>query len=879
VRANLPTGTVTFLFTDIEGSTRLLQGLGPEYRVVLERHAAVLREALRTHDGVEVSTEGDAFFAVFRSAERAVGAAVAAQRSLAAEQWPNGHPVRVRMGLHTGEGQLGGDSYVGLDVHRTARIAAAGHGGQVLLSSATRALVDHALPVGAWMRDLGAHRLKDLDDVEHISQVVVPGLEQEFPPLRSLETPSSLPPEPSSFIGRERELDAISVLLAKARLLTLTGPGGTGKTRLAIRTGARVGPHLRDGVFFVDLAPLSGPDLVGPTIARSVGLVDQADRPVLDLLHDYLEPRELLLILDNFEHVLAAASFVDGLLRRAAKVKVLVTSRTVLNLYGEQTFDVAPLALPDVAETSAGDNLSSNDAVALFLDRARAADASFELTPESARAVAEICVRLDGLPLAIELVASGIRVLRPREILLRLEQHLPVPSAGASNTPARQRTLRSTIDWSYQLLQAPERKLFARLAIFAGGCTLDAVDAVCNPDGELGLSTLDGLARLVDHSLVRRHDAPGASRFGMLETILDFGREELEAGGDMDRVAARHTRYYRDLAATAEPHFMGAAQVAWLDRFEQEHGNLRAVLSRLLEAGDAEGGLALAASLWRFWQQRGYLWEGRSWLEALLELPRQAVSRTRAKAFVALGGLAYWLADADATERAYEAAMSAARQLGDREAEGEALYNLGFVPVMRGEHEEARRRFERGLAFATNLASPHLVARNKHSLGILLVVAGDPQAGLELLEDALGYFRASGDRFQVAWTLGEMGRAHRLLGQHRDARTRYLEGLRMHAEAKNLPGIGASLDSLSALESEAGHHAEAMRLMSAAATLTSTIGASPPPLYLGRVEDAEERARQAIGDAAVEEELARGRAMSVAEAVDYAARTYSGLAD
>jgi non-specific serine/threonine protein kinase len=365
----------------------------------------------------------------------------------------------------------------------------------------------------------------------------------------------------------------------------------------------------------------------------------------------------------------------------------------------------------------------------------------------------------------------------------------------------------------------------------------------------------------------------------MLETIRDYARDELEADGSAERVAERHSAYYRALAATAEPHLVGPDQAAWLDRLEHEHDNVRAVLGRVLERGDAETGLSLAASLWRFWQQRGYLREGRSWLDALLALPPQAVSPTRARALAALGGLAYWLADADATERAYEAALSVSRQLGDREAEGEALYNRGFVPIMRSEHEEARRRLKRSLAFATKSGDADLVARNQHALGVLLAIEGEAQAGLDLLARALQYFRASGDRFQLAWTLGEMAYAHRVLGQDREARSRYLEGLQMHAEARNLPGIGAGLESLSALASKAGRHAEAMRLMGAAAALTSTTGASAPLMLLGRVEDAEERARRAIGDAAVEEELAKGRSMSLAEAVDYAARTFDRSAD
>ena len=373
MRRHLPTGTVTFLFTDIEGSTRLLQRLGTSYRGVLERHAAIVRKALAAHDGIEISTEGDAFFAVFRSATEAVEAAVAAQRGLAQEHWPEGNPVQVRMGLHSGEGRLGGDSYVGMDVHRAARIAAAGHGGQVLLTAGTRALVEDALPDGVALRDLGSHRLKDLNQPEHVAQLLVAGLQHDFPPINSLDAPSRLPNELTSFVGRQREVDEATQLLASTRLLTLTGPGGTGKTRLAIRIAASLSSSFPDGAFFVDLAPLTDPALVGPSVARTLGVREQSDRPIFDLLKAHLEPRELLLVLDNFEHLLPASEVVTDLLEAAPRLKVLATSRSILNLYGEQDFAVPPLALPDPSAAADLDRLSQYEAVALFIARARAA--------------------------------------------------------------------------------------------------------------------------------------------------------------------------------------------------------------------------------------------------------------------------------------------------------------------------------------------------------------------------------------------------------------------------------------------------------------------------------------------------------------------------
>jgi predicted ATPase/class 3 adenylate cyclase len=869
VRDDLPTGTVTFLFTDIEGSTRLLQALGADYRDVLERHQALVRAALTAHEGVEVGTEGDSFFAVFRSATDAVAAASEAQLALAREPWPQERAVRVRIGLHTGEGRLGADNYVGMDVHRGARVAAAGHGGQVLVSSATRALVEGSLPKGLSLRDLGEHRLKDLDQPERVSQLVIPGLEEEFPRLRSLATPGNLPTELSSFIGREDELAEIRALLAATRLLTLVGPGGTGKTRLALQVGARMESTFADGVYFVDLAPLADPALVGPTIAHSLGLTDDGAGAIVDQLAAHLAAREVLLVLDNFEHLLAGTETLDHLLAAAPRVKALVTSRAALNLYGEQTFDVPPLELPDLSGLADPAALSANESIALFVDRARAASSSFRLTPENAPAVAEICVRLDGLPLAIELAASRVRLLEPAQILARLRQHLPALAEGPRNVPNRQRTLRGAIDWSVRLLETGIQALFARLAVFEGGCTLEAAGAVCNPGDELVLDTFDGLATLVDHSLLRRLDASGTSRFRMLETIHEYGRDALEAEGDIDQIAGSQLALKRDIAVTAETegYFLRGEQEYWLDRFEHEHDNIRAALRWAIETRAAEDGLRLAASIWRFWLQRGYIREGRPVLEALLAMEPDRVSVARSKGYSALGGIYYWQADIDATDRAYGAALDLARKLGDHEREAEALFDAAFVPVVRGDPKEAMQRFDASIAFAMSVNRPDLVAQGQSALGIMLARDGQPEVALEMLEQALAHARR-GERFQLEWTLAQTGQVEWLLGRYREARVHQIESLRMNAEARNLPGLQANLSSIAALESQEGRHVEATRLLGASQTLTSKSGALAPAIFTQAAE-IESDARKALGDEAIDAELVEGARMTIAEAVAY----------
>jgi predicted ATPase/class 3 adenylate cyclase len=868
VPENLPLGTVTFLFTDIEGSTQLLQTLGADYRAALERHAAILRQALAEHDGIEVSTEGDALFAAFQSAPNAAGAAVSIQRRLAHEEWPNGHTLRVRIGLHTGEGRLGGDNYIGLDVHRAARIAAAGHGGQILLSAASRVLVESALPVGVTVRDLGTHRLKDIDQPEHLAELIVADLDQEFPAIRTLETPSNLPAELTSFVGRQREVDEASALLASNRLLTLTGPGGTGKTRLALQVAAGMRPAFGDGVFFVPLAPLTDPALVAPTTARSLGLSERPERPMIDLLKDHLEPREILLVLDNFEHLLAAAAVVDELLAAASRLKVLATSRSRLKLYGEQEFAVPPLSLPDPRAAGELDGMSQYEAVALFIQRARSVKPEFRLTNENARAVAEICVRLDGLPLAIELAASRIRLLEPGEILARFEERLPLLIDGAHNVPERQRTLRGAIEWSYGLLDGPQKLLFCRLAIFSGGCTLEAADAVCNPNGELAIDTLDAMADLVDQNLVRRTAQVGETRFGMLETIREYGRERLEADGMTVQFRRRHLTYFRDLAQSGEQHFLGPDQIIWLDRFEREHDNVRAALDGAVDASQADEAMQLAAAVWRFWFQRGYLREGRLWLERLIGLEPDVVSPARAKAFTALGGLTFWLDDADATESAYETALRLYRQLGDREAEAETMYNLAFVPVMRGDFDVSRERFRTSLDMARGIGRHDLVAKSQLPLGISLREGGDPNAALPLLQEAMTFFRDANDRFQLAWAVGEVATTHHVLGQRSAAWNGFREALGLFADPKNLPGIGATLDLGSVMASWEGRHAVAVRLTAAAATLRETTGAKSPLMFTPP-HDVADAARRTIGVEAVENALNEGRRMTLDDAIEY----------
>ena len=647
--ATLPTGTVTFLFTDIEGSTRLLELLGTGYQPILERHHVLLREAIASGQGTEISTEGDAFFAVFASAPGAVGAVTAAQRSLAAEPWPENAMVRVRMGLHSGEGVLGGDSYVGLDVHRAARVASAGHGGQVLISGSTQGLAIGSLPPGVTLVDLGQHRLKDLSRPEHLWQLAIDGLPSVFPAPKTLEaTPNNLPLQLTSFLGRQREVDEVTALVNANRLVTLTGPGGTGKTRLALQVAAEASDRFPDGVYFVALEPITRSDLLLPTIAQAVGLVD-AGAATVERLADHFGDRAFLLVLDNFEQVDEAAPLVGELLSRSAHLAILATSRSPLRVYGEREFPVPPLGLPDPRHLPDLEQFSQFESVALFVERAVAVRPDFAVDNQNAPAVAEICVKLDGLPLAIELAAARVRVLSPQAILDRLSDQLSLLSGGARDLPARQQTLRGAIAWSHDLLDEADRAAFACLSVFAGGSSLEAIELVCFDDAAR-TSALDVVSSLVDKSLLREEQAPsGEPRFRMLETIRQFAGEQLEARGERSEYRTRHADEVLSLVEAWAPDVLKADSRAYLDRYEMERDNIRAAVAWAIEIQATETALRLLAACWRYWQIRGYLMEARGLAEQILALPdARDFGLPFDAALEAAGGIAYWQADQEA---------------------------------------------------------------------------------------------------------------------------------------------------------------------------------------------------------------------------------------
>src|SRR6266852_941308 len=873
----LPAGTITLLFTDIEGSTHLLQQLGDRYANLLTECRALLRSAFHTYRGYEVDTQGDAIFAAFARASDALLAAAAAQRELATHPWPDAVAVRVRMGLHTGEPSRVAEGYVGLDVHYAARIMSAAHGGQVLLSRTTRDLVEHDLPETVSLRDLGEHRLKDLEQPISLYQLVIAGLPADFAPLKTLDSRSdSLPVQPTPLIGREQEVATIGQLLHRedVRLVTLTGPGGTGKTRLGIEVASELRDVFVEGVFFVSLAPINDPMLVMPTIAQALGIRDRAEQPLSARLAEMLYQRRVLLLLDNFEQVVGAAAQVADLLTSCPSLKVLVTSREVLHVRAEHEFAVPPLELPDPAHISELAALARAPSVALFLQRAQAVKPEFQLTTTNAGAVAEICVRLDGLPLAIELAAARMKLLSPQALLARLGRRLAMLTGGARDVPTRQQTLRNTIEWSYQLLNTWEQRLFRRLSIFVGGCTLQAAEAVCTaPDEGVG-QVLDGVASLVDKSLLRRMEQTGEAseepRLLMLETIREYGLEALTASGEGAVARQAHADHFLLLAEEAVPALDGPLLTSWLDRLEQEHDNLRAALHWFLEAGQAVMALRLCSALERFRVVRGYRNEGLTFLERALGGSAEVAPSVRAKALLAAARLSFMQSDYDRGKALAQESLALFRELGDKRGIALSLNRLGIAAWRRADFPTARVLMEEDLALYKELGNPDRIAWSLFALGLLNIKQGEYIRASASFEEGLALFRRLDNKRGIAASLTQMAAA--LFVSQGDQMMVYpllAQGLSLDREVGDKEGMAVSSLLLGSVALKQGDVATARTRVEAGLLLYREMGyregIAEALSLLGKVEAA--RGDLTFARTLYEESLTMGRELGQRELI------------
>ena len=945
-----PSDTVTFLFTDIEGSTRAWEADSARMSAVLARHDALLGAAIERSGGYVFKTMGDAFCAAFTTAPAALEAALEIQRAVQREDW-SGPPIRVRIALHTGQAQLRDGDYFGPPLNRVARLLAAGYGGQTLLTRAAHELVRDELPAALALRSLGEHRLRDLLRPEEVFQVVAPDLADAFPPLKSLDRlPHNLPVQISSFIGREAELADVRRMLGESRLVTLTGIGGTGKTRLAQHVAADVLDDFPDGTWFVDLSALTDESRVDDTVARVLGLREASGIPARRMLTDHLGDKRLLLILDNCEHLLAAAASLAGaILVQAPAVRLLATSREALRIAGEHVHPLPSLSVPDLASLglasvpdpaskgmASAPNLASTssasaqhlastssasahpfanlaalsqyEAVHLFIERARAVRPDFEVTNPNAPAVAQLCVHLDGIPLAIELAAARVRMMTPEKILERLDQRFRLLTSGSRTAPRRQQTLEAAIDWSHDLLSDAERTVFRRLAVFRGGWTLEAAEAVCSGEGVEEWAVLDHLAGLADKSLVVVEASGVEPRYRFLESLRQYAWEKLTAATDEATTRGAHLAFFGHLLDATSNQIDGPEVGAKLARLEPEHENVRAALEHGIAAGEAEMVMQLGATLWRPWYLRGYLTEGRALLSAALAAPgaeafpavqvrvltglavlcnhqgdyqeaRGVLARVQAiytqledkvgiaKVLVNLAIAAWGMADLETAHAELTESLVLLRELGDQGGVGKALSNLALVAMTRADYTSAQSLYEESLAISRERADRRDVALILTNLGELARRRKQCAAARTLLGEALDIQRELGDRTVIVAALTNLGHVAMIEGAPAEAAEHFRESLTIAREIGDKAGIHEAIEGIAWMVLGTGDVPRAATLLGASDSLRARHGIPLAPADQPDVEWTAAGARVALGAQAFDAAWDAGQAMTLEEAV------------
>ena len=812
----IPTDTatpVTFLFTDIQGSTRLWEQHPEAMKLALARHDAILRHAIESHGGHVFKTVGDAFYAAFTSAPEAVSAALDAQRALHAEAQKaaaGGPVIRVRMGLHSGAVEARDNDYFGPPLNRVARLMSAGHGGQTLLSAVTDELVRGNLPPGVELRDLGEWRLKDLARLEHIYQLLAPDLPADFPPLRALDAiRTNLPSQLTSFVGREKEISAVTRLIAANRLVTLTGPGGTGKTRLSLRVAADLLDSFPHGVWFVELAALADPALVPQTVMTTLGLREESGHSLLEILTDFLRAKTVLLILDNCEHLVeASAQLAETLLQACPNLRLLVSSREALGIPGETPYRVPSLAIPDGHTAYSAESIVQFEAARLFVERAKAVAPAFAVSDENASAIAKICARLDGIPLAIELAAARVKILKVEQIAERLDDRFRLLTGGSRTALPRQQTLRALIDWSYDLLSITERSLLVRLSIFAGGWTLEAAEKVCGDDQLPDFDILDLLMQLVNKSLVVVDADNGSeTRYRMLETIRQYAREKLAETEDGLRLRNSHLDYFLALAERAEPELIGPQVAVWLRQLDADLDNLRAALEWSL-GQNTRAGLRLTCALMQYWTAHNDIHEGIDWLLLLLRQP-DATPRTviRAKGLATLAFLYEAQLENMLAEPYAREALTIYRELGDQRGEAFALYVLGSALCGHDDYPAGRPLVFESLALYRKLGDQAGVSEVLYALGNF-IDEQNPERARGYMDESLKLAQTLGDAAGVAARLSNLGRIAYRVGDYPSARARLTEALELQRRLGR-SDISFIIEALGELAMREGHYDEA----------------------------------------------------------------------
>ncbi len=872
-----PTGTVTFLFTDIVGSTRLWEKFPAQMGAALARHDALIRAAVETHGGHVFKTVGDATHAAFQAPRDSLEAAIDAQQALASEDWNDIGSLVVRMGIHVGTAELRDGDYFGGTLNRASRIESAAHGGQILLSRiAVELLEDEPLDAISF-KSLGSHRLRNLDRPEHLYQAVVPNLPESFPPPRSMEAlPNNLPVQTTSFVGREKQLDDVKRLLKNTRLLTLMGTGGTGKTRLALETGAQLINSFRDGVWLAELALIAEPERVVEAAAAAVGAREEPDRPLRETLINFLRGKNLLLLLDNCEHLLSAvASLAAELLRFCPRLKILATSRHSLGIGGEAVFFVPPL---DVLEVQVDDfrgpdfaqRLSQYEAVKLFIARAVAVRPDFVITSANAPAVAEICSRLDGIPLAIELAAARVKLLNVDQIAERLDDLFRLLRGGRRDGLPHQQTLQALIDWSYDLLSEQERVAFRRMGVFGGGRTIEAVEKVCSGDGIEEFEVLDLLEQLVDKSLITvEHDPAGNSRYTMIESVWQYSREKLEASGEAPAVRDRHLNYFVAFAEEAEPHLEGPDQKAWLDRCQSDLFNVRFAAEWAIKSQKTEKGLRLFSALYRVIEVRSNLGEAWEIAMRLLALPDQDVApKYKAGARLAIGRLA-WAADRfEEARRFHGEAQQIYEAIGDEAGSAMADMLMGFLDRGEGDLENAERRFQRGLKVGRKIRLSYLEAGSLSGLGSTAMVRGDLALARQLKEQSLAIYERLGDHWIIGLILWGLTLVALAQKDYARAKSALAQWTRITRDLGNRWILHYILDCHASLAVAANQPKRAARLLGAAEAIREHLGTQLLPSEMTQYEASLASLKEMLPESELRESWEAGRLASPWDAID-----------
>ncbi len=865
-----PRGSLTFLFTDIEASAQLWEQEPEAMERALARHDEIIVGAVESCGGRIFKTGGDSFCCIFASPEGGTAAAVAAQQALCGQVWEGGLELRVRMALHTGPAQQRGDDYFGPALNRVARLLACAHGGQTLLSQRTHELARRRAPRGVAFRDLGQHRLRDLPRPERIFQLLHPDLPQDFPPLRSLHGfAHNLPVQLTSFIGREREIAAVKGLLRNTRLLSLTGVGGAGKTRLALQVAEDVLEDYREGVWFSELESLADPELVPHSVASALGVREEPGRGIVETLLDRLRPRHCLVILDNCEHVLrSCAELADELLRGCPDLKILATSREGLGIAGETTHHVLSLTIPEAGDELTPGEMSGYEAVRLFVDRAQAHEPGFEVAESNAAAIAQICRRLDGIPLAIELAAARVRAMPPQQIADRLDDCFRLLTGGSRTALPRQQTLEALIDWSYDLLDERERTMLRRLSVFVGGWALEAAEAVCSGGAIDEPDVLDLLTSLVSKSVALYQTTDHGARYRLLEMIRQYARERLVDSGEATAVRDRHRGFFLQWAEESTDRLSGPEQAEWLERLDAEHDNLRAALEWCQrDQGGVRAELRLARALSRFWCTRGHLSEGRQRMAAALARASGEGPSVRAGGLVSAAWLAKHHGDYSAAQALFEEALTVRRDSDHTRGTAGCLDGLGQVAFAQGDYSAARTLFEESLALCRELGDKGAIAAGLQSLGLVACLQGDSAGAEASLGESLSIWRDLGNERRVAQCLSDLGLVAFRRGHSPEAQTLQQESLAIRRDLGHTEGMAENLERLAQIRATRADAAGAARLWGAAASLREAIGAPLLPVLRDEHTRNVRAARDVLGDDAFEAAWGEGKAMDAEEAV------------